>query len=1843
MKTWPFLLFLLAAVAHAGTRQSMDYLVTTDAIDSGGGRSTSTDYANNGSLGLTTGVSGSTSPVETNKAGYIAQLYDVTGLSISGPTNPATVVSGGTVQLMANQILDDASLLAVPASAVAWSVAGGPLASISTSGLATAGTVSFNQTATARGSFGGFSGNLSVSVIGQTQTITFPAIGTHSVGDGQFQLQATSSSGATVTYAVIGGNATISGNLLTVTGPGPVTVQASAGGTNYVPAEYLQTFQVVDTSARFQGLGDLPGGGVFSSAYGVANGGIQVAEAVDDGAVEAAVWTVDYQGLHVRNLGNGSAGVSAAAFGISADGSTLVGTGNSGGYEPFVYTIPNTPNGTASPFYLGNVNGYLSGAARAVSGDGSVVVGFSSSNSVPGSGVAGSQAFRWTQHDGLEPLGVLSGGSGSRADGISADGSVIVGTSSTDIGPREAFLYTSASGLQGLGAFSGGGFSSSALGISADGTVVVGNSVNPTHQQACFWHLTDTSPTALPETAGATESSAESVCGDGTIAVGYQTLNGTRQATIWENGHAQSLQTLLSSAPYNLTAALSNWTLTEATSISPDGFAIAGIGVHAGATEGWLVILPRTAVFSFAAPAYTINEGAPSVTLIINKTVGLRASVGVNLIAGTAVPVSNGVGDYFIPTTASLAFDTQQTSGSFAIALNKNLAPAPNGSRSFNASLVSPGGGATVSTTASAAAVTISGNTSADPHGPPTPQIDPDSPPAPGALTVTLQNNVPPTGNPLRWRLLGESAWRDSGDTVPGLAAGEYAIEFEGIADFTKNPPVIVAAPAPVGAVIVSGMTSPVTIAYPPSTVDASQTGSLEVFIAPKSLAQNPAPEQRGRWRFASPGNNNPWMDGGATILGLPPGSYALEFQRVNGQVPIRNRDIAVDPGAPTTIEVDYLTQETVTGNLPKTLLPTQVIGQSPYEFLGKITSDLGEGSGTVVGGRVAGATQQVDRVVLTAAHVVFDDTSAAFATGTQWLFQKLGTTQEPTPLLPRGAILDSGYAAARKGATLDEGNAASQELDAAALYFFEPAGNRGASGYLVSDSTGFDWLQQPRLKTLAGYAVEDDVHVQAADAGSLQATDKQLVTFSTTLDADVLATTQIAGLPGMSGGPLCVQYDDGRYYPAGIYLGGARECLVRQIDTKVDQLIQAAAYAAANNGPNHLSGGQVAAVSGLVGDLFAPTSVKINFVGTSPSDASWRFASQPTSVKNVGGAPVLSGTGYQTIVFNKSAQSLSNALFVPPANYTVKLSTSEQLVLDAEYTLIKAPEITTGGLPLGGYAGLDQTYFAQIVAQNAPAGFSGSIQPVAGGAAKPLDGSNPLKLGIDKLGRLTGHIPPDSSLAGEYLISLSASNLAGKSNSRSYQLFIAPTGTLSVQYDTANGVVTPSLSSQVPIGAPITLTASAKTSAYLFDGWSELTTDAGGNAIAQPLSAKAALVFVMPASLTLSASFIRNPYPTLAGVYTGLLTAPADLKAAPAATVLQNAAAGLAARGLLNATVTRSGSISGNFYLGPVPYTFHGQLDNRGSFAAIVKGPTGQPPVTVNLHLADYTALEGAPPGQSSALTYGLTGTLTTTPGSAGSGATFALSATRPPFTAHAPAPQALGQSLRAKYVVALPHAAGAEPAGDGFATVSVTPLGTVLLSGTLGDGTTVSQSSALGPKGEWPVFIVPSAYHGAGVITGLLNIDSAGILSGQLDWFKKPDAASVKSLYYPGGFAFAGALGNAVAVRGEPLTATPLAGAGPLALAVSGGGIANLSGSFKLAINSATGLQAGASSPTGLTGFGIAPSSGLFKGQFLDSARKPHPFNGVLIPANGANPATGFGLFKGDAGSQQTGAVEF
>ncbi|HTT57235.1 MAG TPA: ExeM/NucH family extracellular endonuclease [Opitutaceae bacterium] len=134
--------------------------------------------------------------------------------------------------------------------------------------------------------FGGAADTLVIAQAGQT--ITFPNPGPHTFKDAPFALAASASSGLPVGYTVVGGPATVSGNVVTLTGAGNVTLAASQPGNGnfHAAPDVVVSFTVAKATAT------------------IALAGL---DQVYDGTPRVVTATTDPAGLTVTVTYNGSA------------------------------------------------------------------------------------------------------------------------------------------------------------------------------------------------------------------------------------------------------------------------------------------------------------------------------------------------------------------------------------------------------------------------------------------------------------------------------------------------------------------------------------------------------------------------------------------------------------------------------------------------------------------------------------------------------------------------------------------------------------------------------------------------------------------------------------------------------------------------------------------------------------------------------------------------------------------------------------------------------------------------------------------------------------------------------------------------------------------------------------------------------------------------------------------------------------------------------------------------------------------------------------------------------------------------------------------------------------------------------------------------------------------------------------------------------------------------------------------------------------------------------------------------------------------------------------------------
>jgi hypothetical protein len=147
-------------------------------------------------------------------------------------------------------------------------------------------------------------------------------------------------------------------------------------------------------------------------------------------------------------------------------------------------------------------------------------------------------------------------------------------------------------------------------------------------------------------------------------------------------------------------------------------------------------------------------------------------------------------------------------------------------------------------------------------------------------LTVTL---TPPVG---QWRIDG-GEWRSSGGPWGQMAVGSHLIEYSAVSGYTAPPAETV--------VLTTGGGTTLTRSY----------------LRPASLtvALNQA---EGQWRI----NNGPWQASGATLSGLRPGSYTIQFSSIAGYFDIYDEVITLAENQNKSVTSYYNPQASLTMTL---------------------------------------------------------------------------------------------------------------------------------------------------------------------------------------------------------------------------------------------------------------------------------------------------------------------------------------------------------------------------------------------------------------------------------------------------------------------------------------------------------------------------------------------------------------------------------------------------------------------------------------------------------------------------------------------------------------------------------------------------------------------------------------------------------------------------------------------------------------------------------------------------------------------------------------------------------------
>ncbi len=283
-------------------------------------------------------------------------------------------------------------------------------------------------------------------------------------------------------------------------------------------------------------------------------------------------------------------GISAVA--VSRDARTIVGNvfDSNGKQQAAIWTGGKTwrPLGSVGQQRPCDL---LISSAFGVSGDGAAVVGLA------WDGCKYARAFRWRESTGMFDLGSLSGES-TRANGISADGRVVVGWEEAVTGFRQGARWVDGKEelIQGPGGAVGEAFA-----VNRDGSLIGGTNCNPldylSPPGAWTWTQKDgvkCSSLAPPRWAQNVpyQLLLESTSDDGRVMGGALSFGLEAQSVVWFDGEPVVLRDYLRG--HGIPDAFEGWVNTGfVLGVSPDGRTLVGYGAGPTTFQGYIVVLPE--------------------------------------------------------------------------------------------------------------------------------------------------------------------------------------------------------------------------------------------------------------------------------------------------------------------------------------------------------------------------------------------------------------------------------------------------------------------------------------------------------------------------------------------------------------------------------------------------------------------------------------------------------------------------------------------------------------------------------------------------------------------------------------------------------------------------------------------------------------------------------------------------------------------------------------------------------------------------------------------------------------------------------------------------------------------------------------------------------------------------------------------------------------------------------------------------------------------------------------------------------------------------------------------------
>jgi len=425
-------------------------------------------------------------------------------------------------------------------------------------------------------------------------------------------------------------------------------------------------------------------------------------------------------------------------------------------------------------------------------------------------------------------------------------------------------------------------------------------------------------------------------------------------------------------------------------------------------------------------------------------------------------------------------------------------------------------------------------------------------------------------------------------------------------------------------------------------------------------------------------------------------------------------------------------------------------------------------------------------------------------------------------------------------------------------------------------------------------------------------------------------------------------------------------------------------------------------------------------------------------------------------------------------------------------------------------------------------------------------------------------------------------------SPTKTIQFHCVPTATLGV-YAVGRGFITPDDNAKsLALGTNYTLTATA------FPGW-WFSNWIGGTALPYSvLSSSPAYTFSMQPNLVLVADFVRNPYLAAQGAYHGLF-------------VVDGAPREQTNSGYFTFALTTNGTASGKIILGAATnlWTAKFAVDGTATARFLRTGKTNT--LTLALDFADQSVSGALSDGSFTAQVNGDRGIF---------GAIHKAT------------------NLAGRYTVVIP---GSEdptigPFGAGYGVAVIDSVGNITFSGSLADGTPVSQATVVSRDGFWPMYV--SLYGGKGSLWSWNIVRNRFIFqSPDASWINATNAARTAML----GAGFTNQAAKTTTSWYDS-TSRPLFGFTNGIISLEGGDLPNLiTNGFTVSAKNKITVAAPNTNKIVLT---INPTNGVVSGSF---ANPLHPsqtilFNGVLVQNNGIlaeNAAHVAGYFPGSSNS--------